>query len=83
MDIRKKKKLAKKRARRAKSRRDRAKVYRVIRRERLEAIRLATKILENYEIKKYEPFKDFLVMLYFMLTFFNQKTTEQEESTDA
>jgi len=79
MDIRAKKKLAKKRARRAKSRRDRAKRCLVIKRERLEGIKQAIKILETYEIKKYEPFKDFLVMLYFMMLFFNQN----KESNDA
>ena len=79
MDIRAKRKLAKKRARRAKSRRDRAKRCRVIKRERLEAIKQAIKILGTYEIQKYEPFKDFLVMLYFMMLFFNQN----KESKDA
>lgn len=80
MDVRFKKKLAKKRARRAKSRRERTRRLKIHRRAQIEALKQATSILSNYEIKKLEPFRNFLTMLYFMLVFFQQSKTPKTDT---
>ena len=74
MDIKTKKKQAKKRARRARARRANSMRVKLRQRERVLALRRVTKILATQDLQRVvNPFNDFLVMLYFMLMFFNKE----------
>ena len=80
MDVRYKKKLAKKRARRAKTRRERSRRLKIHRRAQIEALKQTTSILSKCEIKQLDPFRNFLTMLYFMLVFFHQPKKPQDDT---